>query len=722
MLLYYDVMLIDDDPVVHRPHKRRRQLLERLVTPIKGRADIVWQKHVRFDRPTGPEKLKKALALAFVQRWEGLVLKPSDEAYFDLGKPVQRRFPSRWVKLKKDCIKGLGDTADFAAVGAGYDVTEAEKYDGINIRWTHFHIGCLRNKPAVLHAGEKPKFFIFDIIKDCIKREDMKMLTENGCLRAMGAEFPETWEAFDIELARGLTPMSVIFRKPFVFDVAGSGFDKSPNRDIFTLRFPRLIKIRLDKDWRDTVDLDELQHMAFEARTAPKGDLSEEIADWVEKLDDIDRGARGKMTSWDSTDDEEDERYLPILDAETAMPRTNRRPRIAAVPLLVRMDTGEMRDQERRLSDGAVVEQPHSKNSMERIISEGTLQTPPNSSPLSRSSGVASSNRKMTRPSEHLRGHSRKRSAELDNREEMARNAKKARPLPVQHSRSEPQPITKTHPPSLKEPLREIENLAQPLLLARSADDLEGKSHVATGVPFVRKTAAGPKTYLRRRNDTSRVFVEPSSPARETTASESTSAVTTQQTASEGPLPVDVSPHAIHKPSFPTPPSTAEAASRVQIPNIKECDVILSPCLVSQTHRANELLFDHYKTALPFPTGPPAKVPSPSFGSKPRHELVVLVDFKDPDATGRYVGALLHHVVGWHPRVVTVWDWRLLKFKSPQPMEERHRKALVHRYFVVKMWWDPMAKGQGGVVLKWGGGKPGLVMREELDEMVWVDV
>ena len=131
MLLYYDVMLIDDDPVVHRPHKRRRQLLERLVTPIKGRADIVWQKHVRFDRPTGPEKLKKALALAFVQRWEGLVLKPSDEAYFDLGKPVQRRFPSRWVKLKKDCIKGLGDTADFAVVGAGYDVTEAEKYDGI---------------------------------------------------------------------------------------------------------------------------------------------------------------------------------------------------------------------------------------------------------------------------------------------------------------------------------------------------------------------------------------------------------------------------------------------------------------------------------------------------------------------------------------------------------------------------------------------------------------
>ena len=725
MLLYYDIMLIDEDPVLHRPHVRRRQLLERLVTPIKGRADIVWQKHVRFDRPTGPEKLKKTLALAFVQRWEGLVLKPSDEAYFNLGKPDQRRFPSRWIKLKKDCIKGLGDTADFAVVGAGYDVTEAEKYDGINIRWTHFHIGCLRNKSAVLHAGEKPEFFVFDTIKDCIKKEDMKMLTENGCLRAMGAEFAETWKVFDIELARGLTPMSVVFREPFVFDVAGSGFDKSPNRDIFTLRFPRLVKVRLDKDWRETVDLDELQHMATEARTVPTGDRSDDIADWVKKLNYIDHGTSAKMASWDSSDDE-DERFLPTLGAEASMPRRYRRTRIAAPPpLLVRMDTGEMRDQERRLSDGAVVEQTYSKHSMGSTVTEGTLQTPPNSSPLSKTSGVAFTNGKMTRPSKNLRGPSRKRSIECDDREEMARNAKKTRSHSVQHSKSELQPSIKTHGPSLKKPLREIENLAQPPLLARSTDDFEGKSRPATDLSFVRKTAVDTKPHLHRRHNTSRILVEPSSPARETTASESTSAVTTQQTASEGTLRVGVPPHNRDKTDItglPTPPSTAEASSRMQIPNIKECDLMLSPCLVDQTHQVNELLFDHYKTALPFPAGPPTKVPSPSFRSQPRHELVVLVDFKDPDAAGRYVGALLHHVVGWHPRVVTVWDWRLLEFESPQPMEERHRKALVRRYFVVKMWWDPMAKGQGGVVLKWGSGKAGLVMKEELDGMGWVDV
>lgn len=724
MIMYYDIMLLDDDPVVHRPHMRRRQLLERLVTPIEGRADIVWQKHVRFDRPTGPEKLKKALAFAFVLRWEGLVIKPSDEPYFNLGKPVQSRFPSRWVKLKKDCIKGLGDTADFAVVGAGYNVTEAEKYQGMNIRWTHFHIGCLRNKAAVLHANAKPHFFVFDQIKDCITRADMKMLTENGCLRAMGTEFLETRDVFDIELARGLTPMSVIFRKPFVFDVAGSGFDKSPSRDIFTLRFPRLMKVHLNRDWRETVDLDELQRMATEARRLPKGDFSDDIADWIEKLNDIDRGVRGQLTSWDSTDDGEDEQHLLIPDVAATVRGATRRPRIAAAaPPLVRMDTKEMRDQEQRLSDGAVIEAPHLKHSMGSIISEGTLQTPPDSSPLLKSNGVILSDKKVTRLGEDSRGFSKKRSAEGDDMEEPTRNAKKARPL-IQHSRSEPQPSTNIRSPSLKEPLREVKNISRPPLSARSPDSVEAKSHSETNLSLVRKTVPGTNQHIGQRNNRSRIRVESSSPARETTASESTSTDTTQETVSEAILPaglVSDTKAEIKAASLLTPPSTAEVASSMQIPNIKECDVMLGPSLVPQTHAVNELLFDHYKSALPFPKGPPAIGSSPSFKSKPRYELVVLVDLGDPDAIGRYVGALLQHVLAWHPRVVTLWDWRLLAFKSPQPMEERHRKALIQGYFAAKMWWDPLAKGEGAVVLKWSAGKPTLVTRRELNELGWVE-
>lgn len=722
MIMYYDVMLVDDDPVVHRPHKRRRKLLERLISPIEGHADIVWQKNVRFDRPTGPEKLEKALAMAFVLRWEGLVLKPSDEPYFNLGKPAQGNFPSRWVKLKKDCIKGLGDTADFAVVGAGYDVTEAEKYEGMNIRWTHFFIGCLKNKAAVLHAGEKPHFFVFDQIKDCITRQDMKTLTENGCLRAMGTEFPESWELFDIELARGLPSMGVIFRQPFVFDVAGSGFDKPPNRDIFTLRFPRLTKVRLDRDWREAVDLAELQHLATEARTVPTGDLSDDVAEWIKKLNSLDRGARGKMTSWDSTDDEEDEHYVSKPDVKTSTPKATRRPRAAAAPPLVRMDTEEMRDQERRLSDGAVVERANPNHLMGSITTDGTLQTPPNSSPLSKSSRDTFSNTKITEPSEDLRGHSKKRGAECDGGEKSTRNAKKARPPPMKHAASEPKPIDTTRSPTPKKPLREITNSARPPLTSRSTLP-QLKERSSTSLSLVRKTAVGTHEHSRRRNNTPRKYVEPSSPTRDTTASESTSTDTTQQTVSQESLPAHIFPPPTSETkisSLLTPPSTAEAASTMQIPNIKECDVMLSPHLIDENHNVNDLLFVHSKSALPFPTGPPAPGSKPPFTSKLRCELVILVDSNDV-RTGRLVGALLHHVVDWYPRVVTLWDWRLLEWNTSQPMEERHRKELVHRYFVAKMWWDPLARDQGAVVLKWCRGKPKLVLKKELDEFGWVE-
>ena len=54
-------------------------------------------------------------------------------------------------------------------------------------------------------------------------------------------------------------------------------------------------------------------------------------------------------------------------------------------------------------------------------------------------------------------------------------------------------------------------------------------------------------------------------------------------------------------------------------------------------------------------------------------------------------------------------------------MDERHRKALIHKFFVAKMWWDPGAKDRGAVVLQWGGGRLKVVPREDLDGMGWVE-
>lgn len=148
---------------------------------------------------------------------------------------------------------------------------------------------------------------------------------------------------------------------------------------------------------------------------------------------------------------------------------------------------------------------------------------------------------------------------------------------------------------------------------------------------------------------------------------------------------------------------------------------MLSPFLVNQNHKVDELMFDHSKSALPFPNTSPAESSRLDFRSKPRCELVLLVDSNDTRAVGRHIGALLHYTLEWHPRVVTLWDWRLLQCKSPKPLEEYHREKMIRKLFIVKLWWDPLAKGQGGVVLEWCAGESGLVLKEELDEMKWIE-
>lgn len=68
--------------------------------------------------------------------------------------------------------------------------------------------------------------------------------------------------------------MGQLFRKPFVVEVIGAGFEKPSDAAYFTLRFPR-VKLHLDRTFVDTSSFDELQAMAkksFEPISDPDTD------------------------------------------------------------------------------------------------------------------------------------------------------------------------------------------------------------------------------------------------------------------------------------------------------------------------------------------------------------------------------------------------------------------------------------------------------------------
>jgi DNA ligase 4 len=111
MIMFYDLLLLDDTVCIRETHENRYRRLCTLVDRITGRVDVTSLKIIDFSSPDAPKLLGKVFAQAIVQRWEGLVLKPCDDPYF------LPNSAGAFIKLEKDYIAGLGDTADFAIVG-----------------------------------------------------------------------------------------------------------------------------------------------------------------------------------------------------------------------------------------------------------------------------------------------------------------------------------------------------------------------------------------------------------------------------------------------------------------------------------------------------------------------------------------------------------------------------------------------------------------------------
>ncbi|KAI4250015.1 MAG: hypothetical protein LQ352_005437 [Teloschistes flavicans] len=302
----------------------------------------------------------RQLGMELDSQWEGLVLKPSNAPYTSLQHTTGNSTSRCWIKLKKDYIPGLGDTADFAVVGAGYDATRAAQLREPTIKWTHFHLGCLRNKKEVISQKAKPCFAVVTALE--VNHEMAKHLNQHGQFVALPlGSLMSYHEPFMLNIPKTLTPMNVVFQKPLVLDVMGAGFDKEPSRDYFTLRFPRALRVHHDRDWKACVGFDELQAMAKVARTVSK-DVEAEVAGWMEQLDQVDRGAKGSSVPWDLSGDDDDDIETPdeiALAGPTAeIISWQKRRNSSAAPPMVRMDTAEMTDQEQRLDTGEVVRKP----------------------------------------------------------------------------------------------------------------------------------------------------------------------------------------------------------------------------------------------------------------------------------------------------------------------------------------------------------------------------
>ncbi|PHH82797.1 hypothetical protein CDD82_4776 [Ophiocordyceps australis] len=284
MIVYFDILLLNDDSLLATRHSERFKILERIVSQRRGWSELISRQIIDFQSRHASSDLRNAFANIIVAKDEGLVLKP-DEPYFNL-QGSNRSLAGCCIKLKKEYIGNFGDVGDFAVVGAGFNAAKAKSYNIPNVKWTHFFIGCITNREEAKNPQVNPEFTVINVVE--------LNKTQIGALVKFGTPLPLPVlenRATKVQIPRGIdtsAPMTVVFQNPPVFDLRCFSFDKPGNMGFWTLRFPVVSKIHFDRDYTDTISFDELQQMAKKATTIPEVEDSQENLAWVAKLESAD--------------------------------------------------------------------------------------------------------------------------------------------------------------------------------------------------------------------------------------------------------------------------------------------------------------------------------------------------------------------------------------------------------------------------------------------------
>ncbi|KAJ9661635.1 hypothetical protein H2198_001811 [Neophaeococcomyces mojaviensis] len=282
MIVFYDVLLLDEKVLLAEAHKNRRAHLKALITPIEGYAEIVERAMIDFGSRHAAEVLRNAFGSAIRKRWEGFVLKGLEDPYFTW------RHGTQSIKLKKDYISGLGDSADLCIIGGRREPSIETELGLGRLSWTAFYVAAVVNKDDVRRYNTRPVFKILDRLgPGSLSKEDILALNSEGQLVKQDYVAESTFMV--LQHPRATVPLpSHTFTRPIVVEVMGAGYERPQSANFWVLRFPRRvgskIKLHKDRDVADSVSFSELQDMAEESMKTPEDAASQEDAKWVERL------------------------------------------------------------------------------------------------------------------------------------------------------------------------------------------------------------------------------------------------------------------------------------------------------------------------------------------------------------------------------------------------------------------------------------------------------
>lgn len=249
-LFAFDLLYLNGESLLHEDLATRRRKLREAFQPVENEFDFATSQDC-----TTVEEIQSFLDASVADRCEGLMVKmlQGNDAFYE---PSRRSM--NWLKLKKDYLSGTGDSLDLVVVGGYYGKGKRTNVYGA------FLLGCWDMESETYQSVCK---------------------IGTGFSEANLEEFSNVLRPLELTVKKGYYDMGdakpdVFFEPKIVWEVLTADLSLSPvytaakgsiEKRGISLRFPRFIRIRDDKEPEDSTSPEQIADMYRAQASAAKG-------------------------------------------------------------------------------------------------------------------------------------------------------------------------------------------------------------------------------------------------------------------------------------------------------------------------------------------------------------------------------------------------------------------------------------------------------------------